>query len=239
VTSGPSQPRGPGPGRSARVAALTRHLRQPGGQPTPAPAAAPCRVRNQPPHSRIGGSGSGPGPGPGPRQSAGVSGSRACDAESWQDSDGVAGVAAQRGGDVAVTVARRMPMARLRRLAMARGGLGGVFGEGGVADVVQCLDAPVAADVVREVSRVGLGGGEAGDCSWLSVPVWVPARLACSVRSSWILGSKIEARLLMPKARRSSTPRPCSTSQSGPLAPGSFSKCSSIKPVVPPAVSVA
>jgi hypothetical protein len=41
---------------------------------------------------------------PGLRQSAGVSGSRACDAEEGQDSGGVAGVAAQGGGDVAVTV---------------------------------------------------------------------------------------------------------------------------------------
>jgi hypothetical protein len=31
-------------------------------------------------------------------------GSWACDAEEWQDAGGVAGVAAQRGGDVAVTV---------------------------------------------------------------------------------------------------------------------------------------
>ena len=34
----------------------------------------------------------------------GVSGSWARDAEQWRDSGGVAGVAAQRGGDVAVTV---------------------------------------------------------------------------------------------------------------------------------------
>jgi hypothetical protein len=32
-------------------------------------------------------------------------GSWACDAEEWQDAGGVAGVAAPRGGDVAVTVA--------------------------------------------------------------------------------------------------------------------------------------
>jgi hypothetical protein len=59
-------------------------------------------------------------------------------------------------------------MARLRRLAMARGGvagadLGGVLGEGGVADVVQRLDIPVPAYVVGEVGGAGLGGGEAGD----------------------------------------------------------------------------
>jgi len=32
----------------------------------------------------------------------GVSGSWACDAKQWQDSGGVAGIAAQRGGDVAM-----------------------------------------------------------------------------------------------------------------------------------------
>src|SRR6266511_502170 len=62
---------------------------------------------------------------PGPRQSAGVSGSRACDAKQWQDRGGVAGVAAQRGGDVAVTVGAQDAMASLRNL-------GGVLGEGGV-----------------------------------------------------------------------------------------------------------
>jgi hypothetical protein len=64
--------------------------------------------------------------------------------------------------------ARRMPMARLRRLAMARGALPvrtweASSGEGGVADVVQRLDAPVPAYVVGEVGGAGLGGGEAGD----------------------------------------------------------------------------
>ena len=43
----------------------------------------------------------------------------------------------------------------------------------------------------------------------------------------------------MPKARRSSTPRPRSTSESGLLAPGSTSKRSSTRPAVPLAVSVA
>jgi hypothetical protein len=37
-------------------------------------------------------------------QRAGVSGSRAGDAEQWQEAGGVAGVAAQGGGDVAVAV---------------------------------------------------------------------------------------------------------------------------------------
>jgi hypothetical protein len=41
--------------------------------------------------------------------------------------------------------------------------LAGVLGEGGVADVVQRLDAPMPSDVVGQASRAGLGGGEAGD----------------------------------------------------------------------------
>src|SRR5918993_6052458 len=64
--------------------------------------------------------------------------------------------------------ARRMAMARLRRLAMARGGgagteLGGVLGEGGIADVVQRLDAPLPADPVGQAGEAGLGGGEANE----------------------------------------------------------------------------
>jgi hypothetical protein len=56
----------------------------------------------------------------------------------------------------------------LRRLAMVRGGgagadLGGVLGEGNIADVMQRLDAPVASQVVGEAGGVGLGGGEVGD----------------------------------------------------------------------------
>jgi hypothetical protein len=62
---------------------------------------------------------------------------------------------------------RRMPMARLRRLAMVWGGagadLGGVLGEGGVAGVVQRLDAPMPSDVVGQAGGACLGGGEAGD----------------------------------------------------------------------------
>jgi hypothetical protein len=67
----------------------------------------------------------------------------------------------------------------------------------------------------------------------------VATRLARRARSSRILGSKIEACLPMPRARRSSTPRPRSTGQSGPLAPASTSKRSSSNPAVPRAVSVA
>jgi hypothetical protein len=58
-------------------------------------------------------------------------------------------------------------MARLRRLAMARGvggaELGGVLGEGDIADVVQRLDAPVAADVVGQAGGACLGGVQVGD----------------------------------------------------------------------------
>jgi hypothetical protein len=39
----------------------------------------------------------------------------------------------------------------------------GVLGEGDVADVVQRLDAPVAAHVVGQAGGACLGGGEAGD----------------------------------------------------------------------------
>ena len=37
--------------------------------------------------------------------------------------------------------------------------LGGVLGVGGVADVVQRLDAPVPADPVGQAGGMGLGGG--------------------------------------------------------------------------------
>jgi hypothetical protein len=47
--------------------------------------------------------------------------------------------------------------------SVAGAGLGGVFGEGGVADVVQRPDAPVASHVVGQAGGVGLGGGEVGD----------------------------------------------------------------------------
>src|SRR6266508_432216 len=105
---------------------------------------------------------------PGPRQSAGLAGSRACDAEEWQDSGGVAGVAAQRGGDVAVAVGVEDADGEVAQAGhgvwgVAGADLGGVLGEGGVADVVQRLDAPVASDPVGQAGGVGLGGGEVGD----------------------------------------------------------------------------
>jgi hypothetical protein len=59
-------------------------------------------------------------------------------------------------------------MARLRRLAMALwggagAGLGGVLGEGDIAEVVQRLDAPVPPEPVGQAGGAGLGGGEVGD----------------------------------------------------------------------------
>src|SRR6266511_176947 len=97
-----------------------------------------------------------------------MTGSRACDAEEWQDSGGVAGVAAQRGGDVAVAAGVEDADGEVAQAGHGPGGvagadLGGVLGEGGVADVVQRLDAPVAADPVGQAGGVGLGGGEVGD----------------------------------------------------------------------------
>jgi hypothetical protein len=52
-----------------------------------------------------------------------MTGSRACDAKERQDSGGVAGVAAQRCGDVAMAAGALDADARLRRLAMGRGAL--------------------------------------------------------------------------------------------------------------------
>ncbi len=104
---------------------------------------------------------------PGSRRSAGVSGSRADDAKQWQDSGGVAGVAAQRGGDVAMTVGVQDANGEVAQAGHgswggASAGLGGVLGEGGVADVVQCLDAP-PAQLVGKAGGACLGSGEAGD----------------------------------------------------------------------------
>jgi hypothetical protein len=99
---------------------------------------------------------------PGPRRSAGVSGPWACDAKQWQDSRGVAGVAAQRGGGVAVAVQAQDGNGEVAQAGHgAWGGAGadlaGVLGEGGVAEVVQRLDAPVPADPVGQAGGVGLG----------------------------------------------------------------------------------
>lgn len=59
-------------------------------------------------------------------------------------------------------------MARLRQVAIVAGRvagpqLGGVLGKGGVADMVQGLDLPVAADEFGELGRGGLLDGQAGD----------------------------------------------------------------------------
>jgi hypothetical protein len=72
---------------------------------------------------------------------------------------GVAGVAAQGGGDVAVTVGAQDADGEVAQTGHgswcgAGAELGGVLGEGGVADVVQRLDAPVAARPVGQ--RAGL-----------------------------------------------------------------------------------
>jgi len=93
---------------------------------------------------------------------------RACDAQEWQDSGGVAGVAAQGGGDVAVAHGGQDADGEVAQAGHdswggAGAGLGGVLGEGGVADVVQRLDAPVALDSVGQAGGVGLGGSESGD----------------------------------------------------------------------------
>jgi hypothetical protein len=91
-----------------------------------------------------------------------------CDAKQRQQAGGVAGVAAQRGGDGAVPVPPDDTDGEDAQAGHGPGGgggahLGGVLGEGGVAAVVQRLDAPMASDVVGEAGGVGLGGGEVGD----------------------------------------------------------------------------
>src|SRR4029450_4763268 len=90
------------------------------------------------------------------------------DAKEWQDSGGVAGVAAQGGGDVAVAAGTQDADGEVAQAGHgpwggAGAGLGGVLGEGDIADVVQRLDGPVTAHVVGQAGRVCLGGGEAGD----------------------------------------------------------------------------
>jgi hypothetical protein len=77
-----------------------------------------------------------------------MTGSRACtgNAEEWQDSAGIAGVAAQRGGDVAVTMPPEDGDGELAQAGHGAGRgaaaeLGDILSEGGVADVVQRLDA--------------------------------------------------------------------------------------------------
>jgi hypothetical protein len=77
----------------------------------------------------------------------------------------VAGVVAQRGGDVdgpglAEHADDQVAQGRHDAGSGAGADLGGVLGEGGVADVVQPLDAPVAAQQVGEPGRAGqLEGG--------------------------------------------------------------------------------
>src|SRR6266487_5814827 len=97
-----------------------------------------------------------------------MTGSRAGDAKQWQDSGGVAGVAAQRLGDVAVAAGAQDADGEVAQAGhgpgcVAGADLGGVLGEGDIADVVQRLDAPVPADPVGEAGGACLGGGEVGD----------------------------------------------------------------------------
>jgi hypothetical protein len=68
---------------------------------------------------------------------------------------------------------------------------------------------------------------------------WSSTRLARTARSTRIRGMKVEAGLAVSNPRRSGTPRPRSTSQSGLPAFGSSSRCSSIRLVRALAVSVA
>ena len=83
----------------------------------------------------------------------------ACDAKQRQDSGGIAGVAAQRSGEVAVAAAAQDADGEVAQAGhgpggIAGAGLGGVFGEGGVADVMQRLDAQWPR--IQSARRAGL-----------------------------------------------------------------------------------
>jgi hypothetical protein len=84
-----------------------------------------------------------------------MSGASEADPEGGEGSVWVAGVAAQRGGDVDRPRPTEHPddqVAQGRHDVRAGAGadLGAVLGEGGVADVVQRLDRPVAAQQVGQ-----------------------------------------------------------------------------------------
>lgn len=93
----------------------------------------------------------------GPRRRAGRSSSRDGDAKQAERSGGIAGVVAQRGSEVDLAANAQDPDGQVAdgrhgpgRVAGAD--LGGVLGEGDVADVMQRLDAPVAADEVGQAA---------------------------------------------------------------------------------------
>src|SRR4030095_1771680 len=91
-----------------------------------------------------------------------------CDAEGGQGSVWVAGVAAQRGGDVdrsgaAEDADDQVAEGRHDAGAAAGAQLRGVLAEGGVADVMQRLDRPVSPDEVGQPGGAGQLEGEAGD----------------------------------------------------------------------------
>jgi hypothetical protein len=90
------------------------------------------------------------------------------DAEGGQGPGGVAGVVAQRGGEVARPgpaehADDQVAQAGHDVRAGAGADLGAVLGEGDIADVVHRLDRPVAAQQVGQAGRVGQLEGEAGD----------------------------------------------------------------------------
>src|SRR4029450_4078672 len=91
------------------------------------------------------------------------------DPEGGEGSGGVAGVVPQGSGEVDWPGAAQRADGQVAQAghdlgAGAGAQLGGVLGEGGVAQVVPAvLDRPVPAEVVGEAGRAGLGEGEAGN----------------------------------------------------------------------------
>jgi hypothetical protein len=102
------------------------------------------------------------------RRSVVMSVSSEADPEGGQGSAWVAGVAAQRGGEVDRPRPAQHPddqVAQGRHDVGTGAGaeLGGVLGEGSVADVVQRLDGPVPAEQVSQPGGASLLKWEAGD----------------------------------------------------------------------------
>jgi hypothetical protein len=135
--------------------------------------------------------------------------SRACDAEQWQQSGGVAGVAAQGGGDVAVAAGAQDGDGEVAQAGHdvgsgAGSGLGAVLTEGDVADMVQRLDLSsrlrlwnVTVEGFGEAG-VDTGGAAPGSCQSIAELVDLlgrseqdpPVRGACLLTSGEVSGAE-------------------------------------------------
>jgi hypothetical protein len=101
------------------------------------------------------------------------------------------------------------------------------------------MPASEGCGAVRAATQCIMGTCAATSAGRFFKWMWAPTRLARTARSSRIRRLQVEAGRPIPKARRSSSPRPRITSQPGLLAAGSTPKRSSTAAAVPLAVSVA